>query len=62
MVEPDASDQTVGAVLLQLCNEKLHPLVYFSKNHAPTKRIYPAYEKEFLEIFKACQKQRCLDN
>ena len=59
VVEPDASDVAVGAVLLQWYNDRLHPMVYFSKKCIPAERNYTPHDKELLAIFKACQKWRC---
>ena len=59
LVEPDASHQAVGAVLLQPYEGKLHPVAYFSKKYFLVKRNYLAHEKELLAIFKACMKWRC---
>ena len=59
LVEPDASDQANGVKLLQLYEQKLHLVVYFSKKYLPVERNYPAHEKELLAIFKACMKLRC---
>ena len=53
VVDVSASQQAVGAVLLQSNRDKLHPMAYFSTKHCPVERNYPAYEKELLAIFKA---------
>ena len=59
VVEPDASDVAVRAVLLQLYDDGLHPVAYFCKKYVPAERNYAPHDKELLEIFKACQKWRC---
>ena len=58
VLEPDALDVAVGAVLLQVYEDGLHPITYFSKKYLPAERNYPAYDKELLTIFKACMKWR----
>ena len=59
MVEPDASIQAVGVVILQPYEGKLHLVVYFSKKHLLADKNCSANEKELLAIFKACMKWRC---
>ena len=59
VVEHDASDIAVGAVLLQLYDGGLHPVAYFSKIYVLAERNYAPHDKELLAIFKACQKWRC---
>ena len=59
VLEPDASDVAVGAVLLQEYEDGLHPVAYFSKKYIPAERNYPAHDKELLAIFKVCMKWRC---
>ena len=58
-MEPDALDVAVGTVLLQLYDNKLYPVAYFSKKYIPAERNYAPHDKELLAIFKACQKWRC---
>ena len=58
LVEPDASDQAVGVVMLQPEEGKLHPVRCFSKKYLLAKRNCPAHEKDLLAIFKACMKWR----
>ena len=59
VVEPDASDLAVGAVLLQEYDDGFHPVVYFSKKYLPAERNYMPHDKELLAIFKACMKWQC---
>ena len=40
VLEPDASDVAVGAVLLQEYEDGLHPVAYFSKKYIPAERNY----------------------
>ena len=59
VVEPDASDVAVKAVLLQYYDNRLHSVAYLSKKYVPAETNYAPHDKELLEIFKACQKWRC---
>ena len=56
IMEPDASDLAVGAVLLQEYDDGLHPIAYFSKKYLPAERNYAPHDKELLTIFKAYTK------
>ena len=56
VVEPDASDLAVGAVLLYKYDDRFHPVAYFSKKYLPAERNYAPHDKESLAIFKACIK------
>ena len=56
VVEPDASNLAVGAVLLQEYNDGFQPIAYFSKKYLPAERNYAPHDKELLAIFKACIK------
>ena len=55
-MEPNTSDLTVDAILLQKNNDGFHPIAYFSKKYLPAERNYAPYDKELLAIFKACMK------
>ena len=59
-IEPDASANAVGAVLLQSETDDVpfHPVAYLSKKFIAAKRNYPAPKKELLAIFKAVMKWR----
>ena len=59
LVDFDALDQVLKAILLQSNKDKLHPMVYFSKKNFPVDRNYLAHDKELLAIFKACYKWGC---
>ena len=59
VVELDALDVAVGAVLLQQYNDRLHIVAYFSKKYIPAERKYAPHNKELSTIFKAWQKWRC---
>ena len=52
-METDASDNSVGAVLMQKFDDGLHPIAYYSKKFLPDERNYAAHDKELLAIFKA---------
>ena len=55
-VEPDASDLTVGAILLKEYDDGFHLIAYFSKKYLSAKRNCVPHDKELLAIFKACMK------
>ena len=55
----DACNDSVGAVLLQETNGQLHPVEYFSTKYSPMECNWPIINKEFLAIYKACQRWRC---
>ena len=59
VVEPDASDLAIGAILLQEYNDGFHPIAYFIKKYLPAERNHAPHNKELLAIFKACIKWRC---
>ena len=56
VVDANVLYQVVEIVMLQFYKDKLHPVVYFSKNYCPAEKNYPEHEKKLLAIFKACQK------
>ena len=58
-VDSSSLDQAVGAVLLQLPKDKLHPVAYFSKEYCLAERKCPKHEKELLAMLKNCQKGIC---
>jgi len=54
LLETDASDVAVGAVLLQLADDgKLHPVEYYSRTMSPAEQNYNIYEKELMAIVDA---------
>ena len=56
LVQTDASDRGVGAVLRQLDEEGIeHPVAYFSKKLQPREEKYATVEKECLAIKLAVQ-------
>jgi len=59
IVETDASDFAIGAVLSQR-NDKneLHPICYFSRSLTKSERNYPIYDKELLAVISACKEWR----
>ena len=59
VVEPDASDLAVGAILLQEYDDGFNPVAYFSKKYLLVERNYAPHDKELLAIFKAHMKWRC---
>lgn len=54
----DASDQAVGAVLMQDAGEGPQPIAYLSRRHSPAERNYPTREKELLAIVEALKEWR----
>ena len=59
VVELNALDQAVGAVMLQPYESKLLPVAYFSMKYLTAEKNYPAHEKKLLAIFNACMNRRC---
>ncbi|CAI7793981.1 unnamed protein product [Closterium sp. NIES-53] len=55
----DASDFTVGAVLLQDFGKGLQPIAYESRKMQPPERNYPVHDKEMLAIVHAFRVWRC---
>ena len=62
VMEPNASDLAVGALLLKEYNNGFYPIASFSKKHLPVERNYAPNDKELLAIFKACMKWQCYIN
>ena len=52
VIEPNAPEQTVGAILLQYYDNMLHKVVHFCKKYICTKRIYALLGKVLLAISK----------
>ncbi|KAG2215853.1 hypothetical protein INT45_013897 [Circinella minor] len=60
VVETNASDYAVGAVLLQQGDDgQMHPLAFESKKLSAVERNYPAQERELLAILHALRTWRC---
>lgn len=55
-MQVDASDDSLGFVLLQNKEEKLLPIAYGSKRLTPTQKKYSTIEKEGLAIIVGIQK------
>ena len=53
IVETDASDYAVAAILSQWQNGELHPLAFFSHTMTATELNYDVHDKELLAIFSA---------
>ncbi|VDC04529.1 unnamed protein product [Peniophora sp. CBMAI 1063] len=58
MVEADASDYAVGAVLSQLQDGTWHPIAFLSKTLNAAERNYEIYDKEMLAIMTALEEWR----
>ncbi|CAI7748986.1 unnamed protein product [Closterium sp. NIES-53] len=59
VVEADASDQAVGAVLMQDHGNGLQPIAYLSKKPHGAELNYPIHDKEALAIVIAFKAWRC---
>ncbi|CAI5484512.1 unnamed protein product [Closterium sp. Yama58-4] len=59
VVEADASDQAVGAVLMQDHGNGLQPIAYLSKKLHGAELNYPIHDKEALAIVVAFKAWRC---
>ncbi|CAI7810412.1 unnamed protein product [Closterium sp. NIES-53] len=59
VVEADASDQAVGAVLMQDHGSGLQPIAYLSKKLHGAELNYPIHDKEALAIVVAFKAWRC---
>ena len=58
IVETDASNFAIGAVLSQEVDGKLHPLVFISSSLTKSQRNYPIYDNELLAIKVALEQWR----
>ncbi|CAI7788692.1 unnamed protein product [Closterium sp. NIES-53] len=59
VIEADASDQAVGAVLMQDQGKGLQPIAYLSKKLHGAQLNYPIHDKEALAIITAFKTWRC---
>ncbi|CAI7834527.1 unnamed protein product, partial [Closterium sp. NIES-53] len=59
VIEGDASDQAVGAVLMQDQGKGLQPIAYLSKKLHGAELNYPIHDKEALAIINAFKTWRC---
>jgi len=53
IIMSDASANAIGAVLMQLFEDGLHPVAYFSKKFSKAESNYKVHEQELLAIFKS---------
>ena len=58
IMETDASDFAIGAVLSQEIDNKLHPIAFYSATLTDTERNYAVADKELLAIIKAFKQWR----
>ncbi len=58
LLQMDASDTWLGAILSQIQESEEHPLIYISRKLTPAKRNYAAVEKEALAVKWAVLKLR----
>ncbi|GJP32774.1 hypothetical protein CLOM_g17372 [Closterium sp. NIES-68] len=59
VIEADASDQAVGAILMQDHGNRLQPITYLSKKLQGAELNYPIHNKEALAIIIAFKMWRC---
>ncbi|CAI7787037.1 unnamed protein product [Closterium sp. NIES-54] len=59
VIEADASDQAIGAVLMQDQGKGLQPIAYLSKKLPGAELNYPIHDKEALAIITAFKTWRC---
>ncbi|CAI7839790.1 unnamed protein product [Closterium sp. NIES-53] len=59
VIEADASDQAVGAVLMQVQGKGLQPIAYLSKKLHGAELNYTIHDKEALAIITALKTWRC---
>lgn len=59
ILQTDASDTAVGAVLLQEIGEVMHPVAYHSAKFNKPQKSYSTIEKELLAIVTAIKKFEC---
>ena len=55
ILDTDASDVAVGAVLSQIVDEQERPILFFSKVMSPTQRNYCAIRRELLAVVASMQ-------
>ncbi|MCG8044622.1 MAG: RNase H-like domain-containing protein [Candidatus Thiodiazotropha endolucinida] len=58
ILQTDACDRGIGAVLLQENSEYRHPIIFISKKLLPREQRYSTVEKECLAIVRSCQTLR----
>ncbi|MBW0469997.1 hypothetical protein O181_009712 [Austropuccinia psidii MF-1] len=58
IVETDASDYALGAVLIQVNDSGKHPIAFYSCKLLPAKLNYEVHDKELLGIFWALKRWR----
>jgi len=58
VVETDASDHALAAILSIIINDELHPIAFLYHTFISTKLNYNVHDKELLAIFDAFKKWR----
>ena len=58
VVETDASDYALAAILSIIINDELHPIAFLSRTFTSTELNYDVHDKELLAIFEAFKKWR----
>ena len=56
MVETDASDYALAAILSIIINDELHQIAFLSRTFTSTELNYDVHDKELLAIFEAFKK------
>jgi hypothetical protein len=58
VVEPDVSDFAIGAVLSQVIDGRLHPIVFYSRQMDKAEINYDIHDEEVLAIIGALKEWR----
>jgi len=58
VVETDASDYALAAILSIIIDSELYPVAFLSRTFTPTELNYDVHDKELLAIFEAFKKWR----
>ncbi|MBW0496826.1 hypothetical protein O181_036541 [Austropuccinia psidii MF-1] len=59
ILETDASNYALGAVLSQVSDSEKHPIAFYRCNPFPAELNYEIHDKEFLGIVRAFKRWRC---
>ena len=58
IIETDASDYALAAILSIVLDDNIHPIAFLSRSFTDTEINYDTHDKELLAIFKAFTKWR----
>jgi hypothetical protein len=56
IMETDALNYAIGAVLSQCFEKRLHPIVFYSRKMMPAEKNYDIHDKEMLAIVQSMVK------